>query len=99
MVLCEPEAADPRTVSPEVETVGPKDLNCIRERRDFRRNPGLALGLFHNEPIFGQGMYPHGPKREEVRGFHDENHIIYVGQKLNDLCGVSVREAAFCLRK
>ena len=34
---------------------------------------------------------------KEIGGFHNENHIINIGKKLNDLCGVFVREEALCL--
>ena len=42
-------------------------------------------------------MDPDGPDGREVVRFHDENYIINVGKKLDDLCGIPIRKKLFDL--
>ena len=37
-------------------------------------------------------MDPNRPENRQVARFHDENHIINVGKKLENMCGISIRK-------
>ena len=96
--MCEPDAADPRTVNPEVETfAAPKTWTASGKGESLEGIQALHLVYSTMSPNFARDCTQMGQSVRKSEGSKMRTTSPTYGKKLYNLCWVSVLNVVFNL--